>query len=348
MPMKLLTIVFLCATLMLTASISWAQPNTAGSAAVPIRRTLEQSQKPEQPAATDQKKEGKDFLWKVASDKGQAYILGTLHMVPKNFPPIPAEIEQAFQSSNYLVVELDDSKADPYQMQQVTKQKGMYPPEDGLSKHISSLTKEVLDSYLSKAGITTSVFDVFKPWLAGLTISVAELQRQGFDTQAGLDKHFIREAKASNKEVLELESIDFQINLLSGFSDDLQDKLLLQSLLEIKDAKTEAQKMIDAWCNGNSEKMLEVVTKDLAEHPELKPVLEKLVDERNISMEKKIEEYLARGGTYFVAVGAGHLVGEKGIIHLLQDKGYKVEQVTKSSIPASVSGIQPVFVGNSI
>jgi len=56
------------------------------------------------------------------------------------------------------------------------------------------------------------------------------------------------------------------------------------------------------------------------------PVYEKLLYERNNTMATRIEGFLKAGGRYFVVVGAGHLVGKKGIIELLKKKGYPVEQ----------------------
>jgi len=57
------------------------------------------------------------------------------------------------------------------------------------------------------------------------------------------------------------------------------------------------------------------------------PLFRKLFDERNIKMTSKIEGYLNAGGSYFVIVGAGHLIGERGMVELLKSKGYIVEQL---------------------
>jgi len=59
----------------------------------------------------------------------------------------------------------------------------------------------------------------------------------------------------------------------------------------------------------------------------LAPIVVKLFDERNMRMTSKIEGYLNSSGSYFVIVGAGHLVGKRGIVELLKNKGYGVEQL---------------------
>ncbi len=73
--------------------------------------------------------------------------------------------------------------------------------------------------------------------------------------------------------------------------------------------------------------MLELGTKSVKEHPEYKPLMDKMVDERNTTMTKKIEGWLGEKGSKFVVVGSLHLVGDKGIVKLLEaNKKYKVER----------------------
>ena len=55
----------------------------------------------------------------------------------------------------------------------------------------------------------------------------------------------------------------------------------------------------------------------------------KLLDDRNVAMADKIDEMLQGDTDVFVVVGAGHFAGEMGIVSLLGEKGYKVEQVRR-------------------
>ena len=59
----------------------------------------------------------------------------------------------------------------------------------------------------------------------------------------------------------------------------------------------------------------------------MEPIFKRLLDDRNKGMASKIEGYLKTKETYFVVVGAGHLVGDKGIIKMLKERGYSVEQL---------------------
>jgi hypothetical protein len=51
-----------------------------------------------------------------------------------------------------------------------------------------------------------------------------------------------------------------------------------------------------------------------------------MIDDRNDGMAKKIDGYLKTKDVHFVVAGAAHLMGEKGIVKLLEKAGYKVEQ----------------------
>ena len=73
--------------------------------------------------------------------------------------------------------------------------------------------------------------------------------------------------------------------------------------------------------------MQEVITNSVGDYPQLKPLMTKLLDERNTAMTAKIERFLQTSKSYFVAVGAGHLVGDKGILAQLRRKKLLVEQL---------------------
>jgi len=82
-----------------------------------------------------------------------------------------------------------------------------------------------------------------------------------------------------------------------------------------------------AWQSGDATAMQEVITSSVRDYPQLKPLMTKLLDERNTAMTAKIERFLQTPKSYFVAVGAGHLVGDKGILAQLRRKKLLVEQL---------------------
>ena len=84
---------------------------------------------------------------------------------------------------------------------------------------------------------------------------------------------------------------------------------------------------IDAWRAGDSDKLQELLTQTINDYPQLTSIMKRLLDDRNDAMAKQIEQFLSTNKTYFVAVGAGHMLGEHGIVSLLRAKQFKVEQL---------------------
>jgi hypothetical protein len=269
------------------------------------------------------------FMWKATGDDGKSvvYLVGSIHLVKPDFYPLPSDVEKALRDSQVLVLEIDETKQDQAKLNEMTMTRGMYPQGDRVENHISKQTSEQLTAYATSMGRSQTSLSRMKPWLLSLTIPLLELQKRGFAPQIGIDKHFLTEAQSYGKAVDELESGQFQFELLSGFSDELADKLLLSALVDAQNTDRDVNAMIHAWKTGDDKEMEDVVTRDEREHPELKPIMEELLYKRNIGMSDKIADYLRSGKRYFVVVGAGHLVGDRGIVKLLRDKGFKVQQV---------------------
>jgi hypothetical protein len=268
----------------------------------------------------------KHFLWKVTGGKGAAYLLGTIHFGNTDLYPLAPVIEQDFNESDELVEEIDLTAGEAEgQAAQETMKTGLYPPGDSIDHHLSEETRTQLATYAKSAGLTPT-YTQAKPWLVRVLITAFQLKRMGLDGSEGLDLHFINEAKAAQKPVVGLESVDAQLKLYSSMPDDLQDKLLLQALLDAGRWEPMLKAMLAAWRAGDADAMERVINEDVRTHPSLEPLMQKLLYDRNAVMAQKIEELLQTPKTYFVAIGAGHLVGPKGIVALLGDKGYAIEQ----------------------
>ena len=152
-----------------------------------------------------------------------------------------------------------------------------------------------------------------------------ELQKAGLDLNNGIDRYFLDKAALDNKTIVEMESWDFQLNLLSSFDDSVQEKMLLDTVENLDNIAVNINKMVSAWRIGDTVAMEELVYLD--QDPNMQVYFEKFFHERDRLMTAKIEAYIKSGKTYLVVVGSGHLVGSKGIISLLRQRGYTVRQL---------------------
>jgi uncharacterized protein YbaP (TraB family) len=266
----------------------------------------------------------KSFIWRVGADGSTIHILGSIHFLKKENYPLPPKIEKAFDEADTLVVEAninDESKINPAMIME----RAFYPESDTLQAHVSKETFEEIHREAGGLGIPPEQINRCRPWFLAVTISSLEFMKLGYDPRYGIDYYFL--AKAANlKRVLELESLDYQIKILSGLSDMEQELFLLYTLKDLKIAGQEFDQLFKAWVSGDSQGMESIMMKYTKEDSRLSSAYQKLVYERNINMAEKIEGYLRTKGNYFVIIGAAHLVGEKGIIEILRGKGYRVVQ----------------------
>ncbi|CAA9379678.1 MAG: hypothetical protein AVDCRST_MAG64-539, partial [uncultured Phycisphaerae bacterium] len=213
-------------------------------------------------------------------------------------------------------------------MQAVVLGKGVYQDGSTMADHVSPDTLKALRAYGNKGGLPPEALERMRPWLAAITIAMTEMQKLGFQPTLGIDHHFLTKAHAAKKAVVELETAESQLELLSGFGEELEEKFLLQTLVGLDDLDDLLTKGAAAWKAGDVKTLKEeLMDKPLRDAPETKPVMVKLFDERNEKMAEKVEELLKGDEQHFVIVGAGHLVGDKGLVKLLEDRGYTVEQV---------------------
>jgi uncharacterized protein YbaP (TraB family) len=267
----------------------------------------------------------KSFLWKIQSKSNTVYVLGSLHFSKKEIYPLSEKIEEAFGESEILVVEADVNDIKKIDIQNLME-RAFYPEKDTLEKHVSPEIYERVVKETSGLGIPLELLNKQKPWFLAMTLVALESLKIGFDPNLGIDKHFLSKAEG-RKKILELESLDYQFNLLSEFSDKDQELFLLYTLKDLKMMERELGRLTQAWTSGDTQTMEAILTRSISEDKRLSFIFGKLIYERNRKMASKIADFLRTRETYFVIVGAGHLVGDRGIIEILKGKGYLVEQL---------------------
>jgi uncharacterized protein YbaP (TraB family) len=269
---------------------------------------------------------GKCLMWKVSSDTATVYLVGSIHLGLEKMYPLPKEMEEAFAKSDIVVVEINVNKMDQAKMLEMVLKKGMYAPPENLPAKLSKESAAALHDTCKKLGLPETVFDQMKPWLAEMSLTVMAAMKDGFSEEKGIDKYFLGKADQAKKPIEELEDADFQINLLSGDEEKKQIQSLEIALQEQKERLEDLRRIADAWVAGDSDALAELMSSGVKKHPEMAGVMKALLDDRNGPMAEKAEKYLKGNKTVFIVVGAAHLVGEKGIVKILQDKKYKVER----------------------
>jgi uncharacterized protein YbaP (TraB family) len=266
----------------------------------------------------------RNFIWKATGKEGAIYLVGSVHLLTKDFYPLSAAIETAYKDSDLLVEEVDLGEMQEPGSQFQMLSRGMLPSSQSLDKLVSPATFAAVSKRFSDIGMPIEPVKRFKPWLAALTLMAMEWQKAGFDADLGLDKHFYDRAKTDGKTVQGLETIDYQLARFDDMSPALQDRLLAETLKDIDTEQANLTRLVDAWRAGDAPGVERIVLKDLTQEAQL---YQRLLVERNKNWLPKLEALFSRPRRAFVVVGAAHLVGPDGLISMLKAKGYTIEQL---------------------
>ncbi len=273
--------------------------------------------------------ESKSFIWEIKKENIKtSYLVGSVHMLDKSVYPLNKAYDISFENSDSLMVEANVSAEKSGQLAMLALKLGSYKGDKTLKDSISKKTYDLAEKKLKKLGMDISGLNKFKPWMVAMTIVSVEMMKRGFDPELGLDKYFLKKANLKSKEIIELEGAKFQLDLFNSFSEEEHELFLFNVITDDSNSEIEFKKLLNAWKNGDNETLNTLVTLNIKKYPELKNLYYKLIDERNFGMVKKIEDFLSVGNkSYFVVVGAAHLVGENGLINLLKKKGYTLKQL---------------------
>jgi uncharacterized protein len=265
----------------------------------------------------------KTFLWRVNSDQNRLYILGSIHLLKKETYPLKKSIEDAFEQTKKLVLEIDLSSANSQKIQQLMLQKSISTDGTMLHQSVSDETYQAVAKRAKELDIDIRVLSPFKPWVIAMTMAAIKLQQLGFDPSLGVDRHLAERAKQTDKPTAGLETAEFQLDLFDRFSAKEQELLLRQSMDAMDHLERNVTAIVQAWKSGDVGAVEKHLLVGMRDYPEIH---QKVIDDRNQRWLPQIENLLSRGENALIVVGAAHLVGKNGIIELLKDRGYRVEQ----------------------
>jgi len=266
------------------------------------------------------------YLWRYIHGDATVYLAGSVHILKPGFYPLARQYELAFASSEFLVVEVDTEQANPESIELLSLRYGRLPQGQTLSTVLPINLYTSLAQIMATYGMHLSHFEKLKPSLVIQQLAVIALLSIGYNPEAGLEAHF-RRMKA-NRPVLELETIEFQLNLLYNAPLITQIQMTEAMVEEMASFETITTDLIVAWLSGDDEAFKKATHAKSGDTPEIRAFMEKLINKRNHSMAQKLTSYLQQAGTYFVLAGAAHLIGEEGIPNLLDEAGYQGHRLT--------------------
>jgi len=261
-------------------------------------------------------------LWHVQGPKGEAYLFGSIHLLPKNLNWHTKQVNTAINRANVFVFEVSTDDQAQAEIRALIAKEGMLGPGQSLRAMLPPASQTDYDADLVKAQLSPESVDHEKPWLASLQLLIAEGTAKHYSADAGVDNAVMAIAARRHKPSRYFETIEQQFSLLAGSADKLQLSEFESDLKDFGQSDDDLGSMVEAWKNGQEDKLAGLMNADLADDPEMKKAL---LTDRNQSWVGQIETMLTEKQIFFITVGAGHLAGPDGVPAMLRAAGYRVE-----------------------
>lgn len=261
-------------------------------------------------------------LWHVKGPVGEVYLLGSIHLLPKNIDWHTPAIKTAMAKANVFVFEVSTDEKAQDRIRELVAEMGMLPPGKSLRQMLPASAREDFDAAIKSVGLPLAAVDREKPWLVSLQLLVAEGTARHYSADAGVDHAVMLAAAKAHKPSRFFETIEQQLRLLAGSDDNLQIQEFAADLKNYRKDEDDLAPMITAWSEGKADKLAALMNAELADQPDVKKAL---LTDRNRRWALQIQTMLREKRTFFITVGAGHLAGPDGVPALLRAAGYKVE-----------------------
>lgn len=259
------------------------------------------------------------LLWKISGEglSTPSYLFGTIHLIcPDNYV-WTATMQKAFDTTREVAFELDlDDPA-----LQSTVYSGMLLKEGKtLKDFFQGKDYQKLSAFMQDSlGISLEMLQNMQPFVVMSLLSMKAINCSVPDSYEG---NISKMAENAGKEIVGLESPADQLHIFQSMNKDTIIEQLMKATEDWDSVKTQYQKMVKSYEAQDLESLYNAIISS----PDSKGNLNTLLFERNEKWIPKIEKLIHDQAT-FIAVGAGHLWGKKGLIQLLRKQGYQVEPV---------------------
>lgn len=260
-------------------------------------------------------------VWKVQGKHSTVYLFGSVHVLSPTVAWRDAKIEDLIHGTDTFMFE---TALDQTRIVALIATEGLLPPGQSLRAMLPPDSQKDLDDDLASISLPETGLDGRRPWLASVGMMAIKMTKGG-GAPTGPDVELSREAQSRGKPIRYFETIDQQMALLIPTDPKLELEAFEAFLKDFRNESTDTGPMVDAWLKGDDAALETLLLKNMGQHP----IVRKAVfDDRNHRWIATLKDILENdSGTFFVTVGAGHLLGKHGVPALLRDAGYTPEKL---------------------
>ena len=273
------------------------------------------------------------ILWKIEKEgRPASYLFGTVHLTDERVTTLTPAVKAALGDAKVIALEVSDLTENA--TASVIAQSAplvMFTDGRRLDTLISNTEYDTVKSIIGRSGMPVDMAAVFKPWIVTMILSVSDCERTKVQNGARvLDMKIAEIGKSRGLQVVGLETIPAQLEALAAVPEQQQIDMLRASLRFADRTQDLMETLVQLYL---SRKITAAMPFQIALAKEAGVTdqafvgfQEKLLVERNEKMQAVAEPLLDKGGV-FIAVGALHLPGDKGLVTLLRQAGYTVSPI---------------------
>lgn len=265
-------------------------------------------------------------LWRVSDADSEIYLFGTFHLLPASLAWTTPALDAAMANTPNTMTEADTDSAEAQKkLAALVQELGVNPPGVTLSSQLGPERAKQFGLVSERFGVPMAAMEPMKPWLALISLTVGIMQSHGYSGESGAEKLILGKASAEKDKIAHLETAEFQIRALASLSNEEWLADFERGLAQMADFEGFSERTLEAWRSGD---LASIEEEMIGPMKKAAPGAYKtLIVDRNSNWAGQIEKIMAGSDDYFIAAGAGHFVGEDGVIEMLRDKGYAVERV---------------------
>ncbi len=271
------------------------------------------------------------LLWKI---EGQgltvpSYLYGTIHIINGKDYFLPTGTLSAMDEASDIVFEIDMS--DMTDMSNVMGLMSAAVMKDGksLKDLVTQEEYDMISNHFNKMGLPLFLFEKMKPMFLTVFAS-SDFDPQGLQNGSlkSYEMEFMEIAEQSGKTVSGLETIEYQMSIFDSIPYEDQAKMLVETIKTSDMGSDQFKQMVEIYKSQDIDAMVTMIGEDEQGLGDFEDVMLNNRNENWIPIMKEMMGFK----TVFFAVGAGHLAGPKGVIHLLREEGYSVSPVKTQKI----------------
>lgn len=258
------------------------------------------------------------LLWKLEkAGQPDSYLFGTIHLADDRVLALLNVVQQAIQQADVFAMEIVLDEEGQRSMANATFLSNGKLLQDYIDDVMLDRINIIMQQYY---GIPASTVNRMRPWAVMATISSPPPE----SNKTVLDVELEQLAREYQRQVVGLETVEEQIDVLSGMSLPDQLWILSQAVEDFAQNMPMWERLINSYLRRD---LQQLVNEQLAMMDPESTIddrfMNKLLDQRNLRMAKRMLVIMQKK-SLFAAVGALHLPGDNGVLHLLEKAGYRV------------------------